>query len=78
MKSISIQDSHYSNTFFFQVEAALLVAHELNRVAIPWQEIWNEGLEESWRLYSSEKDVDSMLINLSSLHQLISTVRYRQ
>lgn len=61
---------------FTQVEAALLVAHELIRVAIPWQEIWNEGLEEAWRLYSNDKDVDGMMVSLFALHQLISQVRH--
>lgn len=37
------------------VEQALLVSHELIRVAILWNELWHEGLEEASRLYFGEK-----------------------
>jgi FKBP12-rapamycin complex-associated protein len=57
------------------VEAALLVSHELIRVAIPWQELWKEGIEEAWQLYSTEKNVEGMILKLHSLNQLITVVR---
>jgi phosphatidylinositol kinase/protein kinase (PI-3 family) len=57
------------------VEAALLVSHELIRVAIPWQELWKEGIEEAWQLYSIEKNVEGMTEKLHSLNQLIAVVR---
>jgi serine/threonine-protein kinase mTOR len=58
------------------VDAALLVSRELMRVAIPWNEMWHEGLEEAWRLYSTVKDVDAMLETLYPLHDLISHVLF--
>ncbi len=57
------------------MEAALLVSHELIRVAIPWQELWKEGIEEAWQLYSTEKNVEGMVLKLHSLNQLITVVR---
>jgi FKBP12-rapamycin complex-associated protein len=56
------------------VEAALLVSRELIRVAIPWPEMWNEGLEEAWRQYSTDKDAEGMLATLMPLHEMISQV----
>ncbi len=54
------------------VDAALLVSKELIRCAIPWHEMWHEGLEESWRLYVNNNDIDGMSKILQPLHQMIS------
>jgi FKBP12-rapamycin complex-associated protein len=53
------------------VEQALLVSHELIRVAILWNELWHEGLEEASRLYFGEKDVEGMLKTLKPLHAMM-------
>jgi FKBP12-rapamycin complex-associated protein len=53
------------------VEQALLVSHELIRVAILWNELWHEGLEESSRLYFGEHDVEGMFKTLKPLHQMM-------
>ena len=46
------------------VEQALMVSHELIRVAILWNEQWHEGLEEASRLYFGENDIEGMLATL--------------
>ena len=43
---------------------ALMVSHELIRVAILWHEQWHEGLEEASRLYFAEHNVDGMLATI--------------
>jgi len=53
------------------VEASQLVSEELIRVAIPWHEIWNENLDEAWRLWATEKDPDGMINLLLGLHELV-------
>jgi FKBP12-rapamycin complex-associated protein len=53
------------------VENALLVANELIRVAVLWQELWHEGLDEASRLYFAEKDEDGMLQTLAGLHKMM-------
>jgi FKBP12-rapamycin complex-associated protein len=53
------------------VEQALLVSHELIRVAILWNELWHEGLEEGSRLYFGEQDVEGMFKTLKPLHQMM-------
>jgi len=53
------------------VEQALLVSHELIRVAILWNELWHEGLEEGSRLYFGEHDVEGMFKTLKPLHQMM-------
>jgi FKBP12-rapamycin complex-associated protein len=56
------------------VEQALLVSQELIRVAILWQEMWHEGLEEASRLYFGDHDIDGMLTTLAPLHQMLEKV----
>ena len=52
------------------VEQALLVSHELIRVAILWHEMWHEGLEEASRQFFGEHDIPAMLQTLEPLHQV--------
>ena len=56
-------------------EQALIVSHELNRVAILWHELWHEGLEEASRLYFTEKNPQGMIAVLEPLHDLLEAVR---
>lgn len=53
------------------VEQALLVSHELIRVAILWNEMWHEGLEEASRLYFGDHNVDGMFAALAPLHKMM-------
>nr|KAJ3421473.1 phosphatidylinositol kinase- protein kinase tor1 [Polyrhizophydium stewartii] len=52
------------------VDQALLVSHELIRVAILWHEMWHEGLEDASRQYFAEQNIDGMLDTLEPLHQM--------
>jgi FKBP12-rapamycin complex-associated protein len=54
------------------IDQALLVSHELIRVAILWEEIWHEVLEEASRLYFGEGNVRAMLDLLLPKHELLS------
>lgn len=51
------------------VEQALMVSHELIRVAILWHELWHEYLEEASRLYFTEKRPEAMIEHLEALHR---------
>lgn len=51
------------------VDQALMVSQELIRVAIPWNEMWHEGLEEASRLYFGEHNVE--VCRLLSSHFLL-------
>ncbi|CCM00588.1 uncharacterized protein FIBRA_02624 [Fibroporia radiculosa] len=53
------------------VEQALLVSHELIRVAILWHEMWHEGLEEASRLYFTDHDPEGMIVFLEPLHDML-------
>jgi hypothetical protein len=50
------------------IDQALLVSEELVRVAILWQEVWHESLEEASRLYFGEGNIQAMLDILAPLH----------
>lgn len=54
---------------------ALLVSHELIRVAILWHELWHEGLEEASRLYFTDKNPEGMIAVLAPLHDKLEAVR---
>lgn len=54
---------------------ALLVSHELIRVAILWHEMWHEGLEEASRLYFTDHDPEGMIVFLEPLHEMLEAVR---
>ena len=53
------------------IEQALLVSHELIRVAILWQEVWHESLEEASRQYFGEGNIQGMLDTLVPLHLML-------
>ena len=53
------------------VEQAQLVSQELIRIAILWQEMWHEALEEASRLYFGESNVEGMLGVLLPLHEMM-------
>jgi FKBP12-rapamycin complex-associated protein len=56
------------------VEQAKLVSQELIRVAILWNEMWHEGLEEASRLYYGDGNVEAMFATLDPLHDLLEKV----
>jgi FKBP12-rapamycin complex-associated protein len=56
------------------VEQAKIVSEELLRVAILWNEMWREGLEEASRHYYIEHDYEAMLARLEPLHVKIEAV----
>jgi FKBP12-rapamycin complex-associated protein len=49
----------------------MLISQELIRVAILWQEIWHEGLEEASRQYFGDHNVEEMFATLAPLHEMI-------
>jgi FKBP12-rapamycin complex-associated protein len=53
------------------VEQAKLVSEELIRVAILWNEMWHESLEEASKFYFGEKNVNAMLEILDALHSMM-------
>ncbi|EJF64386.1 atypical/PIKK/FRAP protein kinase [Dichomitus squalens LYAD-421 SS1] len=53
------------------VEQALLISHELIRVAILWHELWHEGLEEASRLYFTDHNPMGMIAFLEPLHDML-------
>ncbi|KAJ3311625.1 phosphatidylinositol kinase- protein kinase tor1 [Boothiomyces sp. JEL0838] len=53
------------------VVQALLVSQELIRVAILWQEMWHEGLEEASKLYFTDQNIEGMYATLEPLHQML-------
>ncbi|OLL26279.1 Phosphatidylinositol 3-kinase tor2 [Neolecta irregularis DAH-3] len=53
------------------VDQALLVSHELIRVAILWHEQWHEGLEEASRLYFTDHNIQAMFDILKPLHDML-------
>jgi FKBP12-rapamycin complex-associated protein len=55
-------------------EKALVVSHELIRVAILWHELWHEGLEEASRLFFTEKNPEGMIAALEPLHDMLEAV----
>ena len=50
------------------IDQALLVSQELVRVAILWQEVWHESLEEASRQYFGDGNIQAMLDTLIPLH----------
>jgi FKBP12-rapamycin complex-associated protein len=56
------------------VEQALVVSHELIRVAILWHELWHEGLEEASRLFFNDKNPEGMIAALEPLHEMLEAV----
>ncbi|KAJ1517551.1 phosphatidylinositol kinase- protein kinase tor1 [Coelomomyces lativittatus] len=54
------------------VKQGLLVSQELIRIAILWEEMWHEALEEASRQYFGEKNICNMLSIVEPLHRLIA------
>jgi phosphatidylinositol kinase/protein kinase (PI-3 family) len=55
---------------------AMVVSRELIRVAILWQELWHEGLEEASRLFFTEKNPAGMIAVLDPLHDTLEAVSF--
>ncbi len=53
------------------VEQANMISQELIRLAILWEELWYEGLEEASKVYFGENNIGAMLAILEPLHQMI-------
>lgn len=51
-----------------------MISHEIIRVAILWNELWHEGLEEASRIYFTEKNPEGMIAALEPLHRLMEDV----
>merc|ERR1711862_414495 len=54
------------------VEQSQIVAQELIRVAILWNEMWHEGLEDASRQFFGENNVEGMFEILEPLHEMIN------
>jgi FKBP12-rapamycin complex-associated protein len=54
------------------VEEATMVSRELMRVAITPHELWYDGLEQAAQLYIDNKDISSMLLVLTELHEAMN------
>ncbi|KIY73583.1 atypical/PIKK/FRAP protein kinase [Cylindrobasidium torrendii FP15055 ss-10] len=53
------------------VEQAIMISAEIIRVAILWNEMWHEGLEEASRIFFTEKNPEGMIAALEPLHELM-------
>lgn len=53
------------------IDQALMVSHELVRMAILWQEEWHESLEEASKQYFGDGNIQGMLDTLAPLHQAV-------
>lgn len=60
------------------VEQAGMVSQELIRVAITWEEMWYEALEEASKFYFGDRNVAAMLALLDPLHLMIERGRETQ
>jgi phosphatidylinositol kinase/protein kinase (PI-3 family) len=58
----------------FLYHQALVVSHELIRVAILWHEQWHEKLEEASRQYYTEHNPEGMIAALEPLHEELERV----
>ncbi|OJT05171.1 Phosphatidylinositol 3-kinase tor1 [Trametes pubescens] len=58
-------------TWLEVIPQALIVGHELTRVAILWHELWHEGLEDASRLYFTNHDAMGMINCLKPLHDML-------
>jgi FKBP12-rapamycin complex-associated protein len=68
--AVAILDKMRSHSAIL-VDQAMLVGQELIRVAILWEEMWHEGLEEASKLYFGEHNIPAMFGALEPLHQLV-------
>lgn len=53
------------------VDQALLVGQELIRVAILWEEMWHEALEEGSKLYFGDHNIPAMFGILEPMHEML-------
>lgn len=60
------------------VEQAVMVSQELIRVAITWEELWYEALEEASKLYFGEHNIAAMFQALEQLHNQVERGRETQ
>ena len=51
------------------VDEAMIISEELIRTAILLKELWHEGIEEAWKAYSSDKNINAVLKILFGLHE---------
>ncbi|EPX72448.1 phosphatidylinositol kinase Tor1 [Schizosaccharomyces octosporus yFS286] len=78
-KSTNIQQKHSAKSIMDNmlshsdtlVRQALLVSHELIRVAILWHELWYEGLEEASQAYFTEHNTSLMIEIITPLHEIL-------
>lgn len=56
------------------VNEAILIAEEVNRVAVLLYESWYLSIEEAWRLYSEERKIEKVLALLQIQHDLMRNV----
>ena len=54
------------------IEESQMVAQELIRVAILWNEMWHEALEDASRQYFGENNIDGMFEILAPLHEMMN------
>lgn len=57
--------SHSSNL----VSEAILISEELIRTSILLKELWFEGIEEAWKFYYNDKNIDGVIKVLLGLHE---------
>lgn len=60
------------------VEEAELVSLELIRVAILWNELWFEAIEDASRCYFNMHDANAMIEELKPLHQMLENARHEE
>lgn len=53
------------------VEEAVMVSQELVRVAILWNEMWHEGLEDASRFHFAEHNTPAAIARLKPLHHML-------
>ena len=56
------------------VEQAIMVSQELVRVAILWNEMWHEGLEDASRFHFAERNTEQAISRLNPLHEILKKV----
>lgn len=54
------------------VDQADLVSFELIRVAVLWHEQWHEGLEDAWRYFFVDHNIEKMFATLEPLHKTLA------
>lgn len=60
------------------VEQTVMVSQELIRMAISWEEMWYEALEEASKLYFGDHNIAGMFSLLEPLHKLMERNRETQ